>query len=109
MGLFKKSFQKNVTRDNQFFKNYAIKINGLLRYTEDNEKVTTQLKKLQDDFQYTVATSDRHAKKCERNIEKMYEEIKSMLQQPSWDEQKVLLIVRNMGAEIDEINSMRKM
>ena len=52
MGLFKKAFQKNATRDNQFFKNYAVKINALLRYTEDNEKVTTELKKLQDDFQY---------------------------------------------------------
>lgn len=109
MGLFKKSFQKNVTRDNQFFKNYAVKINALLRYTEENEKVTTELKKLQNDFQYTVATSDRHAKKIEGNIEKMYEELKAMLQQPTWDEQQVVFVIRNMGAEIDEINSMRKM
>jgi len=108
MGFFKKSFQKNVTRDNQFFKNYAVKINALLRYTEENEKITEALKKLQNDFQYTVATSDKHAKKSEHNIEKMYEELKAMLQQPTWDEQQVLLIVRNMGAEIDEINSMRK-
>ena len=109
MGFFKKSFQKNVTRDNQFFKNYAVKINALLRYTEENEKITEALIKLQSDFQYTVATSDKRAKKCEHNIEKMYEELKAMLQQPTWDEQQVLLIVRNMGAESDEINSTRKM
>jgi len=78
-----------------------------MRYTEANEKVTAELKKLQNDFQYTVATSDRHAKKNEHNIEKMYDELKAMLQQPTWDEQQVLLLVRNMGAEIDEINSMR--
>ncbi|MBQ4091348.1 MAG: hypothetical protein IJC64_03420 [Clostridia bacterium] len=107
MGFFKRSFQKNVTRDNEFFKNFAIKLNTLMRYTEANEKVTAELKKLQNDFQYTVATSDRHAKKNEHNIEKMYDELKAMLQQPTWDEQQVLLLVRNMGAEIDEINSMR--
>ena len=108
MGLFKKSFQKNATRDNQFFKNYAVNINALLRYAEDNEKVTKELKKLQDDFQYTVATADRHAKKSENDIEKMYDSLKAMLQQPEWDEQQVLVAIRNIGAEIDEINSMRK-
>ena len=108
MGLFKKSFQKNATRDNQLFKNYAVKINALLRYAEDNEKVTKELKKLQDDFQYTVATADRHAKKSENDIEKMYDSLKAMLQQPEWDEQQVLVAIRNIGAEIDEINSMRK-
>ena len=107
MGFFKKSFQKNVTRDNEFFKNFAIKINALMRYTEENEKVTAELKKLQSDFQYTVATEDRHAKKHEKSIDKMYDELKAVLQQPAWDEQQVLLIVKNMGMEIDEINSMR--
>lgn len=109
MGFFKKSFQKNVTRDNQFFKNYAVKINALLHYTEENERITEALEKLQNDFQYTVATSDRHAKKHEHCIEKMYKELKAMLQQPTWDEQQVLLIVRNIDAEIDEINAMRNM
>ena len=108
MGLFKKAFQKNVTRDNEFFKNYAIKINALMRYTEENEKVTKELKKLQDDFQYTVATADRHAKKNENNIEKMYDSLKATLQQPSWDEQQVLAAIRNIGTEIDEINAMRR-
>ena len=108
MGLFKKSYQKNATRDNEFFKNYAIKVNALLRYTDGFDKVIAELKRLQDDFQYTVATSDRHAKKNERNIEKMYDELKAMLQQTSWDEQQVLLLIKNIGAEIDEINSMRR-
>lgn len=107
MGFFKKSFQKNVTRDNEFFKTFAIKINALMRYTEENEKVTSALKKLQDDFQYTVATDDRHAKKYEKRIDDMYDELKGILQQPSWDEQQVLLVVKNIGMEIDEINSMR--
>ena len=107
MGFFKKAFSKNVTRDNQFFKNYAIKINALLRYAEENEKVTAELRKLQDDLQYTVASADRDAKKYERKIEKMYEELKAKFQTTAWDEQEVLLIIKNMGAAIDEINSMR--
>ena len=108
MGLFKKSFSKNVSRDNQFFKTYAVKMNALLRYTEDNETVSEAIKKVQDDFQYTVATSDKHAKKCEHNIEKMYEELKALLQQDAWNEQQVMTVLRNMGAEIDEINAMRR-
>ena len=108
MGLFKKSFSKNVTRDNQFFKTYAVKMNALLRYTENNEKITEEIKKIQDDFQYTVATADRHAKKNEHNIEKLYDELKAILQQENWSEQEAATILRNMGAEIDEINAMRK-
>ena len=35
MGLFgKKKYSKNVTRDNTFLKDFAIKLNGLMRYTE---------------------------------------------------------------------------
>lgn len=107
MGFFKRKYSKNVTRDNQFFKTYAVKMNALLRYVEDNEKVTEAIERLQNDFQYTVASADSHAKKCEKNIKKLYEELKAMLQQPGWNEQQVLLLVKNMGAEIDEINSMR--
>ena len=43
MGLFKKRFSKNVTRDNEFLKNYAIKCNGLTFYLENNEKVLKEL------------------------------------------------------------------
>ena len=107
MGFFKRKYSKNVTRDNQFFKTYAIKMNALLRYVEDNEKVTQAIETLQNDFQYTVASADGHAKKREKNITKLYEELKAMLQQPGWNEQQVLLLVKNIGAEVDEINSMR--
>lgn len=107
MGFFKRKYSKNVTRDNQFFKTYAIKMNALLRYVEDNEKVTDAIERLQNDLQYTVASADAHAKKREKNIKKYYEELKAMLQQPGWNEQQVLLLVKNIGAEVDEINSMR--
>ena len=108
MGFFKKAFQKNVTRDNHFFKNTAVKMNALMRYTEENEKVTEALKNLQHDFQYTVATPDKRAKKSEDNIDKMYDELKTLLQQSEWDEQQVLLIIKNIGAELDEISAMRR-
>ncbi len=108
MGFFKKRYQKNVSRDNEFLKDYAIKINALLRYTEENQKVTEALERLQQDFQYTVATNVTDAKKVEKTLADMYDALKATLQQPAWDEQAVLLAIRNMGAEIDEINSMRK-
>ena len=43
MGFFKKRFSKNVTRDNEFLKNYAVKCNGLAFYLENNEKVLKEL------------------------------------------------------------------
>ena len=109
MGLFgKKKYDKNITRDNEFLKEYAIKCNGLMFYVGNNENVKKELALLKDDFQYTVATADKHAKKSENDIEKMYDSLKAMLQQPEWDEMQVLAAIRNMGAEIDEINAMRK-
>ena len=109
MGLFgKKKYTKNVARDNTFLKDFAIKLNGLMRYTEENEKVTQALRKLQEDFQFTVATQIKDAKKLEKRIEQMYDALKAQLQQPEWDESAVLLAIRNIGLEIDEINAMRQ-
>ena len=109
MGLFgKKKYGNNVARDNAYLKDFAIKLNGLMRYTEENEKVTAELKKLQQDFQYTVATQVKDAKKSEARIEKMYNALKDMLQKAEWDEQEVLMAIRNIGMEIDEINAMRQ-
>ena len=108
MGLFgKKKYSKNIARDNTFLKDYAIKVNGLLRLTEENEKVTAALKKLQEDFQYTIPTQDADAKKMERNINKKYDELRAMLTTPEWDEQTVLMLIRAIGLEIDDINAMR--
>lgn len=109
MGLFgKKKYAKNVTRDNNFLKDFAIKLNGLMRYTEENEKVTQALRKLQEDFQYTIATQVKDAKKTEARINELYEALKALLQQPEWDEQAVLMAIKNLGLEIDEINAMRR-
>ncbi len=107
MGLFKKKFQKNVTRDNEFLKNYAIKVNGLLIYTEKSEKVTEELKALMNDFQYTVASAKPEAKKIEKNIAKTFEELTMKLEKPDWDEEEVLLMVRTLRRYIIEIGSLR--
>ena len=69
MGLFgKKKYDKNITRDNEFLKEYAIKCNGLMFYVENNENVKKELALLKDDFQYTVGTTDTDAKKVEKKI-----------------------------------------
>ena len=109
MGLFgKKKYTTNVTRDNVFLKDYAIKINGLLRFTEDNPKVTAALKRLQEDFQFTIATQVKDAEKIEGKIKKKYEALKNALLANFWDEDEVLSLIRSIGMEIDEINSMRR-
>ena len=108
MGLFnKKKYNKNVTRDNEFLKTYAIKVHGLLLYTEDNAKVTKELKMMMDDFQYTVATADTDAKGMEKKITKEFDSLTSILQQDTWDESEALMCIRNIRRLIVEINSMR--
>ena len=107
MGLFKKSFQKNVTRNNEFLKDYAVKCNGLALYIEENEKVQKELNALKDDFQYTVATNIKDAKGFEKKIKKDFDALTALLQQDGWDEKEVLLLIRNMRRYIIEISSMR--
>ena len=108
MGLFKRKYEKNVMRGDTFLKNYAIRINGLMRFTAENEKVSAELQKLQHDFRFTVATQAREAKKIEYRIEEKFETLRNTLQQPEWDENAVILMIRNIGLEIDEINALRQ-
>ncbi len=107
MGLFKKRYTKNVTRDNEFMKEYAIKVHGLLLYTEENEKVTKELKTMMDDLQYTVATSNSDAKGMEKKIKKEFAALTDALSQDGWDEGEVLMHIRNIRRFIVEINAMR--
>lgn len=107
MGLFKKRYAKNVIRDNEFLKNYAIKVHGLLLYTEENEKVTTALKSLMDDLQYTVASADSDAKGIEKKIKKEFEALTAALQQDAWNEADVLAHIKNIRRFIVEINAAR--
>ncbi len=107
MGFFKKSFQKNVTRDNEFLKDYAVKCNGLSLYVEENEKVVKELNALKDDFQYTVATDVRAAKAIEKKIKTDFDALTALLQQPEWDEQQAILLIRGIRRYIVEISSLR--
>ena len=107
MGWFKKRYSKNVTRDNEFMKEYAIKVNGLLLYAEENANVTKALNVLKDDLQYTVATDDSAAKGVERKIKKEFSALTAALQQDGWDEAEVLMYIKNIRRYIVEINAMR--
>lgn len=106
MGFFKKRFEKNVTRDNEFLKRYAIKVNGLLIFTEENEKITGELKNLMNDFQYTVPSASADAKKLEKNIAKNFELLTRKLQQPDWSEEEVSIMIKKLRRNIVEISSM---
>ncbi len=108
MCLFnRKKYKKNVERDNKFLKSHATLCNTLLRYAERSENVKDELLKLQEGFQYTVAADDSAAKKIEKKIETEFEELKALLRQPDWDEAQVLLLIRDILGELDEIASLR--
>lgn len=110
MGLFgfgKKKYTKNVTRDNEFLKDYAVKCNGLALYVEDKENVKKELNLLKDDFQYTVATNDAGAKKVEKSIKTDFDALTALLQQSDWDEAQAISLIRGLRRYVVEINSMR--
>ena len=108
MGLFgKKKYEKNMTRDNQFLKSYAIKVNGLINFAEGNERVTKELEDLKHDFQYSIGTSSKDNKKLEKKIENDYQALSDMVVQASWDEAEVIRLARIIRQTIVEITSNR--
>ena len=107
MGLFKRRYEKNVTRDNEFMKIYATKVHGLLMYTEENEKVTKELRAMMDDLQYTVASSSSAAKSFEKKIRKDFDALTKALQSASWNESEVLTLIRNIRRYTVEIGAIR--
>jgi len=109
MGLFgKKKYEKNMARDNQFLKNYAIKVNGLINFAEGNERVIKELEDLKHDFQYSVGTSAKDNKKLEKKIENDYKALSDMLTQPSWEEAEVIRMARIIRQTIVEITANRE-
>ena len=107
-GFGKKKYAKAFEKDNDFLKNFAVKISALLRYTEDNEKVTEKINKLKEDFVFTIAPpQNREVKKHQEEIERKYADLKSVLEQDEWDEKDVLKRISSIGAELDEINAIR--
>lgn len=107
MGFFKKRYSKNVARDNEFLKKYAVRVNGLLIFTENNATVSAELNALKDDFQYTVATSDKGARDLEKKISENFEALATALEQPQWEEAQVLLMIKSLRRSITEISSLR--
>ena len=107
MGLFKKKYAKNVSRDNEFLKNYATKVNGLQLFTENNPKVNDELEALKNDFQYTVATPSPEAKSLEKKIKKDFDALAAVLQQPEFSEADVIVMIKGIRRSIVEISSIR--
>jgi hypothetical protein len=110
MGLFgfgRKKYEKNVERDNEFLKDYSVKVNGLIFYVEDNEKIKKELVKLKDEFYYTVASPQGKAKGVEKKIEDEFKKLTEMLQQPSWAEDEVSLLIKNLRRYVVEVSSLQ--
>ena len=110
MGLFgfgKKKYDKNVSRDNEFLKDYATKCNGLSFYLDGKDNVQKELTMLKDDFQYTVASIKPEAKKIEKSIKADFEALTALLQQSEWEETQALMLIRNLRRYVNEIGSLR--
>ncbi len=100
MGLFKKSYQKNIVKDKEALTDYAVMVNRLLLFAEGHESVVVALKELQDDLHYTSVTADTDAKKSRKNIGKYMEQLDNVMSQPTWSEADVLHYVKLIRAEI---------
>ena len=109
MGLFnfKKRYQKNVTRENILLKDYAIKVNGLLLFTEASENVTRELEALKNDFQYTIPTSSNEGKSFERKIVKAYKHLAQTLESPGWNEAEVIQSIKSIRKMLVDLTSIR--
>lgn len=107
MGFFRKKLVKNVSRDNEFLKDYAIKVNGLLIYAENNETITAELRKMMDDFQYTIPSQKPEAKALEKKVKKDFDTLTMTLQQSEWSENDVSMLIKGIRRYLTEIASLR--
>ncbi len=104
----KKKYQKNVARDNEFLRNYEVKINGLLPFVQSNSKITDALKELQEQFHYTVPSPHKDAKSYEQEIEKEYATLEKAVEQPALDETLILFSIHKINKQIENINASRR-
>lgn len=108
MFFSKNKRMKKVSHNNEFMKNCAVKIQGLIElYGEENETVAKALNQLAEDLTFTVPTSDPKAKAKEKNIEKGYEQLAALLKQSDWSEAEAIAIIKDMRLNLTEMNAMR--
>ena len=108
MGLFgfgRKKHVDNFTRDREFMQKYTDEVNGLLFFTDNNEKVTEELKALQSDFLYTTPSPNSDAKAIEKKIAAEFKKLTESLQQPAWDEAAVLLSIKIIRKYVVDISA----
>lgn len=100
MGLFRKSYQKNIAKDKEALADYSVMVNRLLLFAEGHDPVIVALKELQDDLHYTSVTADTDAKKSTKSIGKYMRQLDSIMSQPTWNDDEVLHYVKLIRAEI---------
>ncbi len=106
MSFFKRKNERNVTRDNQFLKNYATRSTALLMYVEENEHITKEINLMIEDFQYTVPSMDTKAKDLEKKIKKEFDRLANMLEQTDCDEDEVVKSIKYIRRTINDIASL---
>ena len=108
MFFSKNKRMKKVSHNNEFMKNCAVKIQGLIDlYGEENANLAKALTQLAEELTFTVPTSDPKAKAKEKNIQKGYEQLSALLKQSDWSEDEALAIIKDMRLNLTEMNAMR--
>ncbi|MBQ2987632.1 MAG: hypothetical protein IJD59_00845 [Clostridia bacterium] len=91
-----------------FLRNYAKKINSLLTFAEGNEDVTKKLVSVSEAFTFTVAPPEnRSVKKCQKDIEVLYEKLYALLREDEWVQKEALDIIRDIEHKLGELGSYR--
>ncbi len=107
MFFSKNKRMKKVSHNNEFMKNCAVKVQGLIElYGEENENVAKAMNQLAEDLMFTVPTSDPKAKAKEKEIEKGYEQLAALLKS-DWTEAEAIAIIKDMRLSLTEMNAMR--
>lgn len=107
-GFGKKKYVVDVENSTTYLKNLAQKLNGLQRYTAENDKVNKAIAKLKEDCIFTIAPPEnKEVRACQDEIDRLLKKLSDLLHEEEWDERAIMLYIGDIGAQIDGISASR--
>jgi predicted RNase H-like nuclease (RuvC/YqgF family) len=107
-GFRKKKYVTAVDTTTTYLKNLSQRLNGLQRYTAENEKINAALAKLKEDCIFTIAPPEnKEVRAHQEEIERLMKKLSDLLHEEEWDERTILLYINDIGAQIDGISASR--
>ena len=96
----RKKFTKKVSHDEGALSKFAVTVNGLKLYADQNETVRLALERLQKNFSYTPANAKKTSAKILKEIAGALEKLKGTLEKENWDENDILHQIKLIDAKI---------